>query len=171
MTLNVVALDYSLLKNKYIHLPDDGDITGSAAQAQAADLIFMASIEDCQIAKFLGDISVPDRAMFDGWAGALPDLEKVVDCMEFFRLLLSPEKQKHDTQPWWIASSSCKAHLIEPVPLKLFTENAHACKFFEILLANIVTLKTAPQYIELGEFLDLSAANDCAIICWNETKN
>lgn len=169
MTLHVVALDTPQFKEKYLFHANPAERLGFGAQMEAANQILKRCIDECQITRFTGNLVVPERPIFDGWAGALPDLELVKSCLNFLRELQLPTNTR-DGNPWWIRQASFNGALIDPASVKKFTENVHACKFFEVLLANIVSGASAYEFIELGEFLELSAVNDCGVLAWRQTK-
>jgi hypothetical protein len=58
--------------------------------------------------------------------------------------------------------------LVEPEKVEKFSNDVHESKFFEVLLANMVTGKAAYDFIELGQFLELSAINKCSLLAWQE---
>lgn len=166
-TLNVVALDAGAFKSKYRNLANASLQTGFSEQMLAANHILKCCIDDCQITRFTGDMVLPTEKSFDGWAGALPEMTLVNSCLGFLNDLVLPNTNK-DGLPWWIKYASPDATLIDPYSLKVFTEDVHSCKFYEILLSNIVTGESAHQFIELGQFLELSALNECGILSWRQ---
>jgi hypothetical protein len=163
MTLHVVALDAELFKSKYESMPNSVEQSHEGSQEQVADLLLNSCIEECQITTFSGDLIMPDGAMFDDWAEAIPDFGTVKKCMLFLTQL---QKQSDDSAPWFIAKSTQKVKLSTPEELNQYSKDVHACKFYEILLSNLVTGQSAYSFIELGEFLELSSSNSCCIFSW-----
>lgn len=169
MSFFVAAIDCEQYKKNFLYLPNNAKHASFPEQMEAANSVMKSCIDECQITRFSGDIVVPDKALFDGWAGALPDLELVKKCLEFLRELQHPKNsspEQQQSRPWWIRTSALSVAVIDPPELKIFTEDAHQCKFFEIFLANIISKNGAEQFIELGEFLELSAVNDCMLFAW-----
>ena len=170
MTFYAAAIDCEQYKKSFLYLPNHAKTAGFHEQMEAANQVLKNCIDECQITRFSGDIVVPDKALFDGWAGALPDLGLVKQCLEFLRELQYPKNNssnpKHQARPWWIRTSSISVAVVDPEELKIFTEDVHNCKFFEIFLANIISKSGAEQFVELGEFLELSAVNDCMLFAW-----
>lgn len=165
MTLHVVALDTAQFKEKFLQHPNPAERLGFGAQMQAANQILKRCIDECQIVRFSGQLLIPERPVFDGWAGALPDLELAQQCLNFLRELQSPTSAKTNN-PWWVKQSSFPGALFSPQAVKDFIRDVHECKFFELLLANIVSAESVSDFIELGEFLDLSAVNECGVLAW-----
>ncbi len=169
MTFNVAAIDHKLYRSKYMAWPNTAKLAGFAEQIEEANRIMRDCIDQCQITRFTGNLVVPDKALFDGWRGAIPELAQVRSCLEFLRELQYPRNQ-NSNKPWWMKQSSLNISVVAPEELKLFARDLHECKFFEIFLANIKSHAAAPQFIELGEFLELSAVNDCMLFAWSLRK-
>lgn len=165
MTLHVVALDAEQFKEKFLSHPNPAERLGFGPQMQAANQILKRCIEECQIVRFAGSIIIPEKPIFDGWAGAIPDLEKVKNCLNFLREMQSPRAAK-ENNPWWIKQSSFPGALFPPQSVQDFVVGMHECKFFELFLANIISGESVYDFIELGEFLELSAVNGCVILAW-----
>ncbi|MBX9721741.1 MAG: hypothetical protein K2X81_10125 [Candidatus Obscuribacterales bacterium] len=163
MTLHVVALDAELFKSKYQSMSNSVEESNEDSQEQVADLLLNSCIEECQITSFSGELNLPDGAMFDDWAEAIPDFGTVKKCMLFLKQLQS---QSNESTPWFIAKSSQKVKLSLPEELNQYSKDVHACKFYEILLSNLVTGQSAYSFIELSEFLELSSTNSCCIFSW-----
>lgn len=165
MSFNVAAIDVDLYKTGFLYLPNTAKHNGFAEQLDEANSVLKQCIDECQITRFSGEIVVPDKPLFDGWAGAIPDLGLVKECLNFLRNLQYSKASK-EHRPWWIRQSSLNIAIAEPEELKKFTQDVHECKFFEIFLANIISKNTASEFVELGQFLELSAVNDCMLFAW-----
>jgi len=167
MTLYVVALDNEQFRSRFYAVPNSFSNAPIEQQIEAADHLLQCCIEDCQITKFSGNLSIPDKPIFDGWAEALPDLRLLRTCLQFLRGLESIDEQD-EVQPWWITYATLHMVLVEPEKLEKFSNDVHESKFFEVLLANMVTGKAAYEFIELGQFLELSGVNKCSLLVWQE---
>lgn len=165
MSFNVAAIDIESYQKNFLYLPNTAKHQSFSEQMESANAVLKQCIDDCQITRFSGDLVVPDKPLFDGWAGALPDMDLVKRCLEFLRSLQYP-KPMNEHRPWWIRQSSLNLAIVEPEELKTFAEDVHSCKFFEIFLANIISKNSAEEFVELGQFLELSAVNDCLLFAW-----
>ncbi|MBX9687943.1 MAG: hypothetical protein K2X27_14655 [Candidatus Obscuribacterales bacterium] len=164
MQLNVVAINPRTFKMKFVTTPNfaRGD---SAEQTQAADLVMKNCVDECRVSDFNAELSIPQKDFFDGWIAALPEPLKVSECMAFLNGLESSSAETAQN-PWWMQHSSHRIAYVEPEQLKEYCDKAHDCKFYEILLANLANANV-DLLIKLGEFLDISAANDCALMAWS----
>ncbi len=166
MTLHLVALDADLYKIKFELLPINEPSAGHGSGDELANQYLHRCMEECQITKFSSDLIVPEATLFDDWANAIPDFEKVKECMIFLNQLQHPG---HDTNIWWIEKSSLQVRVFSPEAISKFAANVHSCKFYEILLANIVTGEMVYQFIELSEFIELSCRNACFLFSWQDS--
>jgi hypothetical protein len=170
MAVCVVALEAEKFSGKFYSLADSGAQVGHMEQNQAADLILKSCIEECRVGTFRGDMTMPAKNLFDGWEEDLPELKLVKSCLQFIRSLENPREQKKDRQPWWIREASFSVALVDPELLKQFAANLHECKFFEFLLSNIVSGAAAEQFVELGQFLEKHAEQECWLLAWNQKE-
>jgi hypothetical protein len=166
MTLHVVALEARTLKNKYYSLTDAARQASYIEQWQLADHILKCCVDECQITRFKSDLVMPEASVLDCFEEILPDLNLLRRCLQFLRNLQTPG-EKAASLPWWIKSASFDLALVEPNAVKRFVREAHECKFLELLLSSINCGSTVRDFIELGEFLELSANNECGVLAWS----